>query len=182
MAAEVADADDVEAAATEPASLTGDEDRLKEEEASRAEAGTVGLLGEFVVSDAEPSREGDDCGWAAGDEELTGGVALSEAIGGEAGTALCLLLIVGEDAEFGSRPSSPSVCLSPPLPFAIPVAADLAMLDVFCSSSADGRLLKDADRKPLGVVAPLLPFFFQNASLANASEDVAAAAVGEDDD
>ena len=49
------------------------------------------------------------------------------------------------------------------------------MLDVFCSPSAAVRLLKEAERKPLGVVALPLDFFFQKANLASASLDAAAA-------
>ena len=49
------------------------------------------------------------------------------------------------------------------------------MLDVFCSAAdAAGRLLNEAERKPLGVLLPL-DFFFQNASFASASLDAAAA-------
>ena len=173
----------LEEAGTE--SVVVDGDRLKEDEAGRAETGTAGLLGELVASDAEPTRDGDECGWTTGEDESAGGVALSEAVGGEAGTGLLVLLVAGEEeADVGSFSSSPSgscccrcccCCLSPPFPFP-PVAAAKAMLDVFCSSSADGRLLNEADRMPFGVV---LPFFFQKASLANASLEAAEADVEE---
>ena len=163
-------------------SEAADDDRLKGEAAGGADPGTAGLLGELLASVTEPLREGErraGCGLSR-DGVLAGGEALSETAGGETGAGTFLAPFVGEVAEVGSLPSCSSscCCLSPPPPadplLPLPVAAARAMLDVFCSLSAVVRLLKEAERKPLGVVGPLPDFFFQNANLANASLDAAA--------
>ena len=187
------------AAASEAA---GVEDKVKELEEGSPPADAAELLGDANASVAELSRGGDEVGWVMDEVELTGDVPLRETAGGEAGTELFLPIFSGDEvADLGSLLSSPSCCCcGPSLPFSppffFPVAAANAMLDVFCSSSADGRLLNEADRKPRGVVLPLPaplpplpPFFFQKANLASASpeaaaveEEAEAAEVGEADD